>query len=43
MEGKVSAPASYDMVTKKWDVLLKPNEEISLLFKFLSFRDVSVV
>jgi hypothetical protein len=40
-KGKVSKPGSYDMIPEKNKVMLNPNEKIDILFKFLTFRDVS--
>ena len=41
MLGEVSKPRSYKYVADTNLVLLPPGEKIELLFKFLTFRDVS--
>lgn len=38
---KVKRPNSYDMITEKNKIMLGPGEKIDVLFKFLTFRDVS--
>ena len=39
-KGECSAPPFWDMVRPNNEILLKPNEEVPLLFKFLTFREV---
>ncbi len=36
---KVSRPPSFDAITRRGDILLKPNQKIDLLFKFLTKRE----
>jgi hypothetical protein len=42
-QGKCAAPKSYEFVTENGDIDLPPNEEIEILVKFLSIREVPVV
>jgi hypothetical protein len=37
---KTHAPKSFDVMTETGDIDLKPNEEVEVLFKFLTTRDV---
>ena len=41
-KGKVGRPPSFDAITRRGDIKLKPNEKIDLLFKFLTKREVSL-
>lgn len=41
VQRQVSKPRKYEYVADKDLVLLPPGEKIELLFKFLTFRDVS--
>ena len=34
-------PLSWEMVRRDNEILLKPGEEVPLLFKFLTFREVN--
>lgn len=38
-KGKCKKPELFDVLTPAGDVILKPNSEIELLFKFLTLRD----
>jgi hypothetical protein len=40
---KCAAPSSYEMMTETGDIDLKPNEEVEVLFKFLTVRDTPVL
>lgn len=40
---KSVAPSSYEMMTETGDIDLKPNEEVEVLFKFLTIRDTPVL
>ena len=40
---KCVAPSSYEVMTETGDIDLKPNEEVEVLFKFLSVRDTPVL
>jgi len=39
--GKCKRPFAYDIITPNGDVILKPNDEVELLFKYMSVRDVA--
>lgn len=39
---KVPRPPSFDAITRRGDILLKPRQKIDLLFKFLTTREVSL-
>ena len=39
--GKCKRPFAYDIITPSGDVILKPNDEVELLFKFMSVREVT--
>jgi hypothetical protein len=41
--GKGAIPSSYEMVTESGDIDLGPNEEVEVLFKFLTLRDVPIL
>jgi hypothetical protein len=40
---KCVAPTSYDMMTETGDIDLKPNEEVEIIFKFLTVRDTPML
>jgi hypothetical protein len=40
---KCIAPSSYDMMTETGDIDLKPNEEVEVLFKFITVRDTPML
>lgn len=40
-QGKVERPLAYDIIQRTGDIYLKPNDEVELLFKFMTTRDVS--
>lgn len=42
-QGKCSKPPSFDVLTEQGDVILQPNEEVELLFKFLTLREVQLL
>ena len=42
IQGKVDRPPAWNLVTAHSDVILKPGQQMNLLFKFLSFRDVGM-
>ena len=39
---KVPRPSSFDAITRTGGILLKPGQQIDLLFKFLTIREVSL-
>ena len=41
-QNKVARPPSFDAITRRGDILLKPGQKIDLLFKFLTTREVSL-
>lgn len=40
--GKVNKPPAWNLVTTNSDVVLKPGQQLDLLFKYLTHRDVSL-
>lgn len=42
VQGKVDRPPAWNLITTHSDVILKPGQQLDLLFKFLSHRDVSL-
>ncbi|CDW71325.1 UNKNOWN [Stylonychia lemnae] len=41
-QGKGQAPFSYDIIQRPADIILNPMDEVELLFKFMTTRDVSI-
>ena len=41
-QNKVARPPSFDAITRRGDILLKPGQKLDLLFKFLTTREVSL-
>jgi hypothetical protein len=41
VEGIVERPPAWNMITTQSDVILKSGQQINLLFKFITFRDVT--
>lgn len=39
-QSKCARPASFEVMTEAGDIILQPNEEVELLFKFLTLREV---
>jgi hypothetical protein len=42
-KGKCAKPSSYDVMTEAGDIDLQPGDEVELLFKFLTLREVPVL
>lgn len=41
--GKCEAPKSYEMMTDTGDIDLGPNEQVEVIVKFMTFREVPLV
>jgi hypothetical protein len=41
MQGKAKKPNTWDCITKSGDIILKPNDEVEVLFKYLTLREAS--
>ena len=39
---KLSRPVDYDAIQSTGDIFLRPNDEVELLFKYMTTREVSV-
>lgn len=42
IQNKVSRPPAWNLITAHNDVILKPGQQLDLLFKFLTMRDVNL-
>ena len=42
-QGNCARPPSYEIMTESGDLMLEPNQEVELLFKYLTLREVPVL
>jgi len=36
-------PPSYEVMSEQGDIILQPNQEVELLFKYLTLREVPIL